>query len=225
MSLSWNLLNYPALHQQRRRRHRILTTLAGLAMGAWMAGISVWAIEKSVQGLRLQQTELQAQWLASSRQQKLAQQSVAEQDRNRQQTQHLWQIAQQHHVWTGLNEALHSEVQNATWRLTRLQLEPGKLELSGWSRDFDTLKSSRHQLIAQLQAHWPKSVMPAADSHATPGSAPTEWVRQTSVNIPPGPALDGATHPQGVEFVWVSPWPKIKPLTAGVQSVAKGDER
>jgi hypothetical protein len=222
MSSSWNLLNYPALHQQRRRRHRIITTLAGLAMGALMAGISLWALEKSVQGLRVQQTELQAQWLASSQQQKLAQQRVAEQERNRQQTQHLWQIAQQHRVWTGLSEALHSEVQNATWQLTRLQLEPGKMELSGWSHDFNALKSSKHRLMAQLEAHWPKSVTPAADSDATAGSAPTEWVRQTSINIPAGQALDGATHPQGVEFVWVSPWPSLKPLAAGVQSVAKG---
>jgi hypothetical protein len=223
MSLSWNLLNYPALHQQRRRRHRIITTLAGLAMGALMAGISLWALEKSVQGLRVQQTELQAQWLASSQQQKLAQQRVVEQERNRQQTQHLWQIAQQHHVWTGLNQALHSEVQSATWRLTRLKLEPGNMELSGWSRDFDALKFSRHQMMAQLEAHWPKSVPPAADSHAMPGSAPTEWVRQTSVNVPTGQALDGATHPQGVEFVWVSPWPTLKPLAARVQNVAQGD--
>jgi hypothetical protein len=223
MSSSWNLLNYPALHQQRRRRHRIITTLAGLAMGALMAGISLWALEKSVQGLRVQQTELQAQWLASSQQQKLAQQRVAEQERNRQQTQHLSKIAQQHHVWTGLNQALHSEVQNATWRLTRLKLEPGNMELSGWSRDFDALKSSRHQLMAQLEAHWPKSVTPAADSIPMPGSAPTEWVRQTSVNVPAGQALDGATHPQGLEFVWVSPWPTLKPLTARVQNVAQGD--
>jgi len=222
MSVSWNLLNYPALHQQRRRRHRIITSLAGLAMGTLMAAISLWAIEKSVQGLRVQQTELQAQWLSVSQQQKLAQQSVAEQDRNRQQTQHLWQIAQQHHVWTGLNEALQSEAQNATWRLTRLQLEPGKMELNGWSRDFDALKSSKHRLMAQLEAHWPKSVTPAVEPNATPSSAPTEWVRQTSVNIPPGQVLDGTIHPQGVEFVWVSPWPKLKPLTAGVQSVGKG---
>ncbi|WP_300556787.1 hypothetical protein [Limnohabitans sp. Rim8] len=222
MSLSWNLMNYPALHQQRRRRHRVITTLAGLAMGTLLAGISLLALEKSVHSLRLQQTQLQAQWLASSQQQKLAQQRVAEQDRQRQQSQQLRKISQQHHAWIALNQVLLGEVQDAKWRLTRLQLGSGKLELSGWSRDFDALKSSRHRLMAQLEAHRPESEAPAAASNATPSSTPTDWVRQTSVNIRTGPNFEGHSEPLGLDFVWVSPWPGFKPMATDLQSVAKG---
>ena len=222
MSLSWNLLNYPALHQQRRRRHRVITTLAGLAMGTLLAGISLLALEESAHDLRLQQTQLQAQWLASSQQQKLAQQRVTEQDRQRQQLQQLRQISQQHQAWTALNQVLLGEVQDAKWRLTRLQLEAGKLELSGWSRDFDALKSSRHRLMAQLKAHRPELEPPAVASNSTPSPSSTDWVRQTSVNIRTGQKFEGHSEPLGLDFVWVSPWPAFKPTATDLKSVAKG---
>jgi hypothetical protein len=234
MSVSWNLLNYPALHQERRRRHRIITSLAGLMMGALMAAASLFWMERSIQGLRLQQAQLQAQWGKARLELKLEQQQVAVRESSRQQAQHLRQVSQQHQAWAVLNEALLRETQETSWRLARLQLEPGKLELSGWSRDFEALSAARHKLMAQMQAHWPEpaaaATAPNASLNATPssvtGSAPipssTELVRQTSVSARGGPSLDGFTEPVGLDFVWVSPWPILKPLAVPAKNMAKG---
>lgn len=231
MSLSWNLLNYPALHLQRRRRHRIITSLTGMAVGALLAWASLLGVERSLQGLRLQKIQLQAQWLEASQQLKLQQRQVAERDRHRHQIHHLRQIAEQHQAWTGLHEALLSEAQEETWRLTRLQLDLGKLALSGWSRDFDALNVSRLQLTARLQAHWPKALGAGAASNAAPsavtGSAPiptpAEWVRQTSVNTRDGSVREGGSEPFGVEFVWASQWPTFQPIAAQAKNVVKAD--
>jgi Tfp pilus assembly protein PilN len=238
MSLSWNLLNYPALQQKRRRRHRITTSLTGLVVGALMAGASWFWTERSLQGLRLQQTHLQAQWGEASQQLKLAQQRAAARESSRHQAQHLRQVAQQNQAWTALNQALLSEAQEASWRLMRLQLAPEKLELSGWSRDFDALNASRHRLTDQLHAAWPESLVPATaangtaqgDQHGTPSfvkdpapsTSSTERVRQTSVSVRAGADLDSSQNPAGLEFVWVSPWPTFKPMVAPAQSMAQG---
>ena len=242
MSLSWNLLNYPALHQQRRRRHRIATSLAGLAVGALMAGASLFWMERSSQALRLQQTLLQAQWGEASQQLKLEKQQAAALDSSRQQAQHLRQVLDQHQAWAALNQALLSEAQGDSWRLVRLQLEPGKLEFSGWSRDFDALNASRHRLMAHLQAAWPESVPPVTAANVAPhvssgdarpmapsavkGSAPntplTERVRQTSVSVRGGPDPDSLKEAAGLDFVWVSPWPTFKPVAAPAKGMAQG---
>jgi hypothetical protein len=238
MSLSWNLLNYPALHQQRRRRHRIATSLAGLAVGTLMAGASLFWMERSSQGLRLQQTHLQAQWGEASQQLKLDQQHAAASESSRQQTQHLRQVLEQHQAWTALHQVLLSEAQEDSWRLARLQLAPGKLELAGWSRDFEALNASRHRLTDQLQAAWPESAPPATAAHVFPhearplapssvkGPAPSpsskERVRQTSVSVRAGPELDSLKDAAGLEFTWVSAWPTFKTIAAPAKSMAQG---
>ena len=238
MSLSWNLLNYPAFHQKRRRRHRITTSLAGLVVGALMAGASLFWMERSLQGLRLQQAHLQAQWDEASQHLKLEQQQAAARESSRQQTQHLRQVVQQHQAWAALNQALLSEAQEDSWRLARLQLAPGKLELSGWSRDFDALNASRHRLMAHLQAAWPESVAPTNTANVSPsgsthvapnsvtGTSPSpssnEWVRQTSVSVRGGPDLNSLKDTAGLEFVWVSPWPTFKTMAAPAKSMAQG---
>jgi hypothetical protein len=225
MSLSWNLLNYPALHQKRRRRHRITTSLAGLVVGVLMAGASLFWTERSLQGLQLQKAHLQAQWGQASQQLKLAQQQAAARESSRQQTQHLRQVVEQHQSWTALNQALLSEAQKDSWRLVRLQLAPGKLELSGWSRDFEVLNASRHRLTDQLQAAWPEPLVPATPSSLktpAPSTSSTERVRQTSVSVRGGPNFDGLKDAAGLDFVWVSPWPNFKPMAAPAQSRAQG---
>jgi len=242
MSLSWNLLNYPALHQQRRRRHRIATSLAGLAVGALMAGASLYWLERASQGLRLQQTHLQAQWGEASQQLKLEKQQAAALDSSRQQTQHLRQVLEQNQAWVALNQALLSAAQEGSWRLVRLQMESGKLELSGWSRDFESLNASRHRLTSQLQAAWPESVAPATAASVSPhvspheprpvapssvkGQAPntplTEWVRQISVSVRGGPDPDSLKDAAGLDFVWVSPWPTFTPMAPAAKSMAQG---
>jgi hypothetical protein len=238
MSLSWNLLNYPALHQQRRRRHRITTSLAGLVVGALMAGASLFWMERSLQGLRLQQAHLQAQWGEASQQLKLEQQQVAARESSRQQTQHLRQVLEQHQAWTALHQALHSEAQEDSWRLVRLQLASGKLELSGWSRDFEALNASRHRLTDLLQKAWPETlflanaanvatheaqhVAPSSVKGPAPSSVSAERVRQTSVSVRVGPHFERSQDAAGLEFVWVSPWPTFKPMAASAQSMAQG---
>jgi hypothetical protein len=237
MSLSWNLLNYPALHQQRRRRHRIATSLVGLAAGALMAGLSGVAMERSLQGLRLQKADLQAQWGQASQQLRLEKQQVAARENSRLQTQHLRQVSAQQQAWTALHQALLSEAQEGSWRLERLQLEPGKLELSGWSPDFDALNASRHRLTSQLQAAWPEPVVPATangapqeDQQLTPSAVKglasntplTERVRQTSVSVRGGSSPDSSKEAAGLDFVWVSPWPTFKPMAAAAKPTAQG---
>ena len=238
MSLSWNLLNYPALHLKRRRRHRIITSLAGWTVGAMMVGASLFWTEKSLQGLRLQQAQLQAQWREARQQLQLEQQQAAARESNRHQTHFLRQVSQQNQAWMALNHALLSEAQEASWRLVRLQLVPGKMELSGWGRDFEALNASRHRLTHQLMAAWPDSLVPATAADVaphegqqmTPSSAqapapspsPNEWVRQTSVSVRGGADLDRLKATAGLEFVWVSPWPTFKPMAAMAQSRAQG---
>ena len=230
MSLSWNLLNYPALHQQRRRRHRIATSLAGLAVGALMAGASLFWMERSSHGLRLQQTHLQAQWGEASQQLKLDQQHAAASESSRQQTQHLRQVLEQHQAWTALHQVLLSEAQEDSWRLARLQLAPGKLELAGRSRDFEALNASRQRLTDQLQAAWPESAPPATAAHVSPHEArplapspsSKERVRQTSVSVRAGPELDSLKDAAGLEFTWVSAWPTFKTIAAPAKSMAQG---
>lgn len=238
MSLSWNLLNYPALHQKRRRRHRIITSLLGLAVGVLMVEASLFWTERSLQGLRLQQAHLQVQWREARQQLELEQQQAAARESSRHQAQHLRQVSAQHQAWMALNQAMLSEAQEGSWRLVRLQLEPGKLELNGWSRDFDALNASRQRLTDQLHAAWPESLVPAnpakgapqEDQHVTPSSvkypAPstssTERVRQTSVSVRGGPHLDRLTEAAGLEFVWVSPWPTFKPIDAPAQRMVQG---
>jgi hypothetical protein len=238
MSLSWNLLNYPALHRQRRRRHRIATSLVGLAVGALMAGASLFGLERSLQGLRLQLAHLQAQWGEASQQLKLEQQEAAARESSRQQTQHLRQVLEQHQAWMALHQALQSEAQDDSWRLARLQLAPGKLEIGGWSRDFEALNASRQRLTQQLQTAWPESPDPATAARVAthealqlapsavkgpdPSTSSSERVRQTSVSVRAGSALDSLKDAAGLEFVWVSPWPTFKPMAAPAKSMAQG---
>jgi hypothetical protein len=215
MSQSWNLLNYPTLHQQRRRRHRAITTLAGLVVGALLAAATLKGLEGSLQHLRLQQAQLQAQWLKVSQERKREQQQVAAREAHRQQALFLQQITQQHQAWAALYEVMLSQVDHAAWRLSRLQLESGKLELVGWSRDFEHLNATRGKLMTHLQSHLPEPL---------PSSlAPQDLVRQTSVVSRVDPGHGGALDAKGVEFVWVSRWPVLQPSSPPAQKTGSGD--
>lgn len=216
MSPSWNLLNYPTLHQQRRRRQRTITTLAGLAAGASMAAATFQGLNTSLQDLRAQQGHLQAQWLQASQAMKREQQEVAARDAHRQQAQHLQHIMQQHQAWAALYEALLSQAQDGSWRLSRLQLASGTLELGGWSRDFEHLNAAREKLMTHLQGHLP------APSPVPATQAPVDLVRQTSLVTRVEPSLGGAVDAMGVEFAWVSPWPTLPPSGLPAQRPGAG---
>ncbi|MCO4089536.1 MAG: hypothetical protein HEQ17_11560 [Limnohabitans sp.] len=215
MSVSWNLLNYPSLHLQRRRRHRVLTTLLGLAVGGLLAeGTRHW-LDKGLQGLHAQKAQLQQEWLEHSERVKHRRQHKVAIEKNRQQAQHLRQIAQQHQAWTALNEAFNSEMQGSNWRLLRLQLEPGRLELQGWSRDFESLGAARQKLMDHLQSHVPEP-KPAQEM-------PHDGVRQTRVSNRSGAAA-GPVEGAGLEFVWVTAWPVFQPAAAPTHNQGAGDK-
>lgn len=203
MSQAWNLLNYPALHQQRRRRHRTITTLAGLAVGTLMAAVTLDGLDKSLQRVRLQHTQLQAQWQAVSQQRQREQLQVAARDAHRLQAQHLQQITQQHQAWAALYGVLRSQAQDASWRLSRLQLESGRLELGGWGRDYEHVNATRQQLSSHLQAHLPA---PVSSSQAA-----VDLVRQTSVVARVAAGQASPADGMGLEFAWVSAWPVFLP--------------
>lgn len=215
MSQSWNLLNYPTLHQQRRRRQRVITTLAGLVVGALMAAATLNWLEGSLQLLRMQHAQLQAQWLQVSQQLKREQQQVAARDAHRQQALFLQQITQQHQAWDALYEVLLSQVDHASWRLSRLQLESGKLELVGWSRDFEHLNATRGKLMTHLQSQLPEPLPSSV--------AAQDLVRQTSVVSRVDPGHGGALDAVGVEFVWASRWPLLQSSSPPAQKTASGD--
>ena len=99
------------------------------------------------------------------------------------------------------------------WRLLRLQLESGRLELHGWSRDFESLSASRQKLMGHLHSHVPPP-MPA-------GEMPGELVRQTRVNTRGGAAA-GSIEDMGLEFVWVTAWPVFKPTAEPLRHQGAG---
>jgi hypothetical protein len=206
MSSSWNLLNYPALRQQRRKKHRVITSLAGLALGTGMTWATVQGLEGALKRWRLQHSQLQAQWIQLSQQIKQEQQKAVAFEKKQQQVQHLSGITQQHQAWAALNEALRSEAADVTWRLSRLQMESGQLELSGWSRDFDSLSATRQKLTTHLQNHVsePEAASPL----------PGDLVRQTSIATRGAHTHVRAEEVMGIEVVWVSPWPVFKPWNA-----------
>lgn len=206
MIASWNLLNYPALRQQRRRRHRITTSFAGLLLGLGLAWATAEAMQSALQRWRMQHVQLQAQWNERSQQLQHAKQQAVAIDQQRQQVQQLGWITRQHQAWAALNEALRSQAADVSWRLSRLHMESGKLELSGWSRDFDRLNATRQTLTAHLQG-------PLSEPGAT-RPLPGDLVLQTSVANRGAHAQDSAGQLMGVEFVWLSPWPVFKPLNA-----------
>lgn len=216
MSQTWNLLHYPALHQQRRRRQRALTALLGLAVGALLAAATLNWLEGASRLLRMQQAQLQAQWLQVSQQLQHEQQQVAARDAQRQQALFLQQITQQHQAWAALHGFVLSQVPHGSWRLSRLQLESGQLELGGWSRDFAHLNATRQQLTTHLQsqlpAHWP--------AH----QAPVDLVRQTSVVSQDAPGHVDAKNAVGLEFAWTSRWPVLQAPGQTPQKPASGDK-
>lgn len=214
MSPSWNLLSYPALDQKRRRRHRVTTTLAGLLLGALMAWITGHVMSDALQRSQLAHVQLQAQWSELSQQSRQQQQREVAAEKNRQQEQHLHWISRQHQAWSALDEGLQRQSQDASWRLSRLQLESGQLTLSGWSRDVDSLSAVRKDLSGHLFAHIPFPI--AAND------PPVELLRQTSISTRVALDPKGPLEAGGLEFVWESPWPGPKSLGTSARQPAHG---
>ena len=207
-------MNYPALHQQRRRRHRVTTTLVGAVLGALMAWMTGHEMANALKRSQLQHTQLQAQWLELSQQSRQQQQREGAAEKNRQQVQFLNSISRQHQAWAALHEGLQKQTQGASWRLSRLQLESGQLTLSGWSSDLDSLSAVRKDLTAYLQVHVAVPVV-ANDPSG-------DLLRQTSISTRGTLASKGPLDASGIEFVWQSHWLGLKPPGTSVRQPAHG---
>lgn len=146
-----NLLQYPSLSRQQKRRHQSWTSLAGLALGAGLAWAALHGL--GVQTLRMQaeQQVLQARWVVQT------QQAKAAQHRQLQAHQHFahwqqWQRIQQHQrAWVDWHESLQDEAQASGLRLERMQAEALKIELQGTTHRAQALPESRQSLSESLE--------------------------------------------------------------------------
>lgn len=165
---SLNLLQYPSLSRQRKGAHRVLTSLAGLAlgglcMGAWMQ----WQVVQTVQ-LQHTQAELQARWLMRTQQNQAAAKSQI-QSREQFEYWQQWQRIEQHQqVWVSWHEALLAEARRSGLQLARLQADAMQIELQGNTLRADAISESRHSLSEPLE-HPLQLVSMTADPHAGMG--------------------------------------------------------
>lgn len=203
---AFNLLNYPALAGQRRKRHRWWTSLTGLAVGSSLAWWGAQVVQESVQQgqqerqrLQVLLTDKQAHWRDLQKNHAALQKSLL-------QSAHLSQIQHQHVVWQALYLALQSELGPGSAQLLRLQLEAKQLEMHGIASDAHKMDQVRHALTVQLAQHFQPAfvlsswvVTPAAaDSSALPDVRAQSASGQTR----PKPGEGGV-----LEFVWHSGWP------------------
>jgi len=191
---AFNLLSYPALASQRRKRHRLWTSLAGLVVGSVLAGWAAQRVQEtadqSEQALRRLQAQLTAQQALWGEVQKnqLAQQKWQVQSA------HLAQIQRQHALWQALHQALQHEMAPGSVQLMRLQLEAKHLELHGNARDVQRMDEVRHALSAHLAQHLP-SAMVLSSLVVLPS---------TSMKV----AAQAKASAPTLEFVWQSVWPE-----------------
>ena len=186
----FNLLQYPALASQRRRIHRRWTSWAGLAAGSLVA---VWLVsqlqekkqlvdqERALLEFRMQQVQNQ---LAADKARQVRQQTWQQQDA------HIQLLNAQQRRWEALHLALLRETGPDTVQLQRLQLDAQTLELQGQAKDVQRMAQVRERL-------------------SSPMAAPAQAVSWTLVSVVNVPAMEDATAPPPLEFVWRTDWPQV----------------
>jgi Tfp pilus assembly protein PilN len=191
---AFNLLSYPAMASQRRKRHRLWTSLAGLVVGSVLAGWAAQRVQEtadqSAQALRRLQAQLTAQQALWGEVQK---NQLAQQKRQLQST-HLAQIQRQDARWQALHQVLQQEMAPGSVQLMRLQLEAKHLELHGNASDVQRMDEVRHALSAHLAQHLP-SAMVLSSLVVLPS---------TSIKV----ATQAKTSAPTLEFVWQGVWPE-----------------
>lgn len=199
---AFNLLQYPALASQRRKRHRLWTSLTGLAVGSFMAGWAAqWVQEAADQALQerhrlqAQLTQQQVLWRSVQKDQALHQKWHL-------QSAHLTHIDRQRASWQALHQALQNELGPDSVQLIRLQLEANQLELHGRASSAQRMDEVRQNLSVDLAPHL-RSAMVLSSLVALPVSGP----QKTAQALQHAQAGQAGLSGQALEFVWQSGWP------------------
>jgi Tfp pilus assembly protein PilN len=191
---AFNLLSYPALASQRRKRHRLWTSLAGLVVGSVLAGWTAQMVQETANQSEQALRRLQAQLTAQQALWGEAQKNQLAQQKWQVQSAHLAQIQRQHARWQALHQALQHEMGPGSVQLMRLQLEAKHLELHGNARDVQRMDEVRHALSAHLAQHLPAAMV--LSSLVVLPSASIKVAAQAKASAPT------------LEFVWQSVWPE-----------------
>jgi hypothetical protein len=190
MSGAFNLLHYPNLAQQQRRRHRWVTGVIGAGLGSALAwGFLLWQAAKT-ETLLTEQRQLQRNVAERTQRLKVLDAQRAQAQVQRLQRQQLSQISQHQQTWNVWHQALQAEAQRSNLRLERLQAEGDKLELQGFAPSVTSMTAARQQLAE----HWGQSVN-LASLTATNTSGESDSARSAQVS-----------------FVWQVAWTSIQPL-------------
>lgn len=189
MSGAFNLLHYPNLAQQQRRRHRWVTGLLGGAVGVVLAWVLVWWQEAKTESLRTEQRQLQSHMAQRTQRLKVLDAQRAQLQLQRLQRQQLSQIAQHQQTWNVWHQDLLAQAQRSSLRLERLQADGDKLELQGFAPSVPAMTAARQQLAEQ----WGQAVNLASLTASNTSGEP-----------------DGAQSAQ-VAFVWQVAWSSIQP--------------
>jgi len=189
MTAAFNLLHYPNLAQQQRRRHRWVTGALGGGLGCALAwGLLYWQAAKT-EALLTEQQQLQSSLVERTQRLKVLEAQRAQVQLQRLQRQQLSQIAQHQQTWDVWHQALMAEAQRSNLRLERLQAEGDKLELQGFAPNVASMTAARQQLAE----HWGQAVNL------------TSLTAMSSAGEP-----DSARSAQ-VSFVWQVTWTSIQP--------------
>ena len=189
MSGAFNLLHYPNLAQQHRRRHRWVTGLLGVVVGAVLAWGLVWWQENKTESLRTEQRQLQSNMAQRTQRLKVLDAQRAQVQMQRLQRQQLSQIAQHQQTWNVWYQALQAQAQGSHLRLERLQAEGDKLELQGFAPSVPAMTVVRQQLAEQWGQAVNLASLTASNTLGEPGSAQSAQVA----------------------FVWQVAWSSIQP--------------
>lgn len=187
---SFNLLQYPALASQRRRRHRRWTSLTGWAIGT-VAGVGLMALLKAQHEQLLRERDgLQSTW-NQAQEKRLADKARQVMHQNwQQQTERVQQLSAQQRSWERLHQTLLQVAGPESVQLVRLQLEGQNLELHGRAQDMQRMVQARLRL-------------PTLEAGADPDKA---WTLVSLVHAPEA----GRTPLQPpLEFVWQTAWPHL----------------
>lgn len=206
---AWNLLQYPALAQGRRQRHRIRTSAAGCLLGVVLSWSGAQWLDHQHQRLRAELAEGQVRldeakdrtkkWLDRERQQQAWER----------QWQPLLHVLHEQQTWSAWLEALQQEAPRGSWQLLRLQQESGHMALQGISPDVRRLGLARERLAAQLRLDLP--FRPGSDPNQA-SAPPVPELKLHSVNLLSSGSLWSGQSDWGgeaVEFVLHAPWPEL----------------
>lgn len=191
-----NLLNYPGLDRQRRRRHRWRTALAGFLAGVVLAAAGVHEMVSRLPHLQREQQRLQSLQGTQKQQQTSLQQQQRQQGQLQEQVLHLQVVAQHHQAWEALYQALQREAQDGALQWLNLELGQDRLVLQGRAPSLSSMDQARERLSQKLGM---------ALSLSSVLITPT----REDVSLLAGAEV-GAERLPPVAFVWHADWPVLR---------------